>query len=80
MDLWPIVLGDRGVHLLAIYQFPVDLHDWQKSKSEDRQVDIIFSACRPIPTNRLFKKSRIFYYANKALKERQYFGRGAIHL
>ncbi len=60
MDLWPMVLGNRGVHLLASYQFPVDLHDWQKSLSEDRQVDIIFGACRPTPTNRLFKKSRFF--------------------
>ncbi len=49
-----------GVHLLAIYQVPVDLHDWQKSQSEDRQVDIIFGACRPTPINRMFKQSRIF--------------------
>ncbi len=60
MDLLPIVLGNRAVHLLAIYQFPVELHDWTKSLSEDRHVDIIFGACRPTPTSRLFKQSRFF--------------------
>ncbi len=55
-----MVLGGRGVHLLAIYQFPVDLYDWKMSLREDRQVDVIFSARRPTPTNRLFKQSRFF--------------------